>query len=355
MTKVLSSTFLYLDSEEVNEILKKINLINKINYINLINEILLDYQILKEKDKYSKISFRKQHGIYYTNFKIAYQITKEAMNKNNQDITNLKFLEPCVGLGIFVISYLEYINDFYSLNKLELEKILSNIYISDIDNLALSLARELISKYVKVKFDIEYKINDSNVFIGNVIYQDNNIHTVKSLFNKNSKFDVVLTNPPYKNLKASSKELNENDYKKYQNYCKFLSKLIKKELHLQQGTINLYKVFMELIYSRFTTKEAIIGLIIPSSLLSDYTSSLLRKHIIGTSKISNIFLLNESSNEFNSITQSMCYFGLKKNSISDNIKLIDIEKKSEFYINLKDIENIDWSGNLNSYSEIKQF
>ena len=103
---------------------------------------------------------------------------------------------------------------------------------------------------------------------------------------------------------------------------------------------------MELIYSRFTTKEAIIGLIIPSSLLSDYTSSLLRKHIIGTSKISNIFLLNESSNEFNSITQSMCYFGLKKNSISDNIKLIDIEKKSEFYINLKDIENIDSSSSL---------
>ncbi|MDN5047933.1 Eco57I restriction-modification methylase domain-containing protein [Aliarcobacter butzleri] len=346
MTKATSSTFSNFNYKKIDKIYEKIGLINKNNYIKLIDEILLDYQFIKEDEKYSKISVRKQHGIYYTNFKLAYQITEEAMNKNDKSITNCKFLEPCVGLGVFVISYLEYIYDVYSLNKIEIEEVLSNIYISDIDSIAVSLAKELISKYIKVKFDVEYKINNNNIYIGNVIYSDNSIHTVKSLFNKNFKFDIVLTNPPYKNLKASTKELNHLEYKEYQKYCKTLSELIKKGLKLQQGTINLYKVFIELIYAKFTTEEAIIGIIIPSSLLSDYTSSLLRKYILDTSKINHIYLLNESSKEFNSITQAMCFFGLKKNDISDNVKIIDMETKSNFYINLKEIQSIDSRSSL---------
>ncbi len=196
MTKATSSTFSNFNYKKIDKIYEKIGLINKNNYIELIDEILLDYQFMKEDEKYSKISVRKQHGIYYTNFKLAYQITEEAMNKNDKSITNSKFLEPCVGLGVFVISYLEYIYDVYSLNKIEMEEVLSNIYISDIDSIAVSLAKELISKYIKVKFDLEYKINNNNIYIGNVIYSDNCIHTVKSLFNKNFKFDIVLTNPP---------------------------------------------------------------------------------------------------------------------------------------------------------------
>ncbi|AXH09874.1 hypothetical protein CP960_07300 [Malaciobacter halophilus] len=346
MTKsIISNSSVYNDMK-VNEILEKINLIDKNNYIQLIDEILLDYQLLKEYEKYSKISIRKQHGIYYTNFKLAYQITKEAMDGFNKEIINSKLLEPCVGLGVFVIAYLEYIDKHCSLNEIEIKDVLSNIYISDIDNLAIKLAKKLISKFIEVKFKIKYKIKNNNTYVGNVIYNDNKVHTVKSLFGENFKFDIVLTNPPYRNLKASSKEFNKEDYKEYQSYCKQVSKLIKKELYLQQGTINLYKVFLELIYTRFSADESVIGVIIPSSLLSDHTSSSLRQYMINNSKIKKIYLLNESSNEFNSITQSMCYFGLKKNDISDNVEIIDVETDSEFKINLKNLRNIDSYSNL---------
>jgi len=355
VTKPYKQNFFNFDvSKNINytkehDIIYLIDLIDNNNYINSIDNILNKYQLIKENENYEKISSRKQHGIYYTNFKLAYKITKEAIHTIPDNIINLKFFEPCAGLGVFVITYLEYIHKHYSLSDYELEKIFSNIYISDIDDSAINLAKILISKYIKIKFNIDYIIKDSNIYVGNVLHSNTNIHTANSLFNINFKFDIVLTNPPYKNLKASSKELTEIEYKKYQDYCKSTSKLIKKELYLQQGTLNLYKVFIELIFERFTTTTANIGLIIPSSLLSDYTSTLLRKHILINSKISSIYMLSESTNEFNSISQAMCYFGAKKNDISNLINIIDDAKLDITYkINLKNMNNID-----NNYSLVK--
>jgi len=332
-----------------DDVIYLIDLIDNNNYINSIDNILNKYQFIKENENYAKISTRKQHGIYYTNFKLAYKITNEAMYNIPDNIVNFKFFEPCAGLGIFVITYLEYIHKHYSLSNEDLEKIFSNIYISDIDGSAINLAKLLIGKYIKIKFNMNYIIQDSNIYIGNVLHSDNNIHTAKSLFNVNFKFDVILTNPPYKNLKASSKELTEMEYKEYQNYCKLTSKLIKKELYLQQGTINLYKVFIELIFERFTTNIANIGLIIPSSLLSDYTSTLLRKHIVNNSNIKNIYMLSESTTEFNSISQAMCYFGAKKNNTTNLINIIDDNKLNTSYkISLKNMNDID-----SNYSLVK--
>jgi len=355
MTQPYKQNFFNFDESKknnyihTNDIIDLINLIDKNNYIESIDIILNKYQMIKENEYFEKISVRKQHGIYYTNFKLAYKITQEALSTNTGNIVDLKFFEPCAGLGIFVITYLEYIYKNYTLNNTQLEKILSNIYISDIDGSALFLAKCLISKYLKIKFNINYIIQDSNIYIGNVLHSDNNIHTTKSLFNINFKFDIILTNPPYKNLKASSKELTQVEYEKYQNYCKFTSKLIRKELQLQQGTINLYKVFIELIFEKFSTDSANIGVIIPSSLLSDYTSVQLRKHILNNSKINDIYLLSESTNEFNSISQAMCYFGAKKNNASNRIKIIDDNTlNSSYQINLNDMNEID-----SNYSLVK--
>ena len=57
----------------------KISNISNFNYINQINEILEFYENFKENQTFSKTTQRKLHGIYYTNFKIALNITKETI------------------------------------------------------------------------------------------------------------------------------------------------------------------------------------------------------------------------------------------------------------------------------------
>jgi adenine-specific DNA-methyltransferase len=311
------------------------------NYHQQLDLILNKYQYLKENEKFSKISKRKEWGIYYTNFKIAYQITEETLKFNNKDFNKIKFFEPCAGLGIFVITYLEYIYN-NSMKNINIKDIIKNIYIADIDNEAIMFAKKIIKKFVSIKWNLEINLLDENIFIGNVINSnDYKIHNTQSLFNKNIKFDLILTNPPYKNVKASSKELEIEEMKDYKENCKQLAKEIRKELKYQQGTLNLYKIFLELIYSIYSDENASIGVIIPSSILTDYTSSLLRKYLFTNAIVNNVFNLKENSKEFNDISQSLCYFGSKKKKNINNILTLIEENKSKYIIDLSKIEHID--------------
>lgn len=312
------------------------------NYHRQLDLILSKYQYLKENEKFSKISKRKEWGIYYTNFKIAYQITEETLKFNNKDFNKIKFFEPCAGLGIFVITYLEYIYNNDSMKNINIKNIIKNIYIADIDNEAITFAKKIIKKFVSIKWHLEINLLDENIFIGNVINSnDYKIHDIKSLFNNHIKFDLILTNPPYKNIKASSKEIEIEEIENYKENCKYLTKEIRKEFKYQQGTLNLYKIFLELIYSVYSDENACIGVIIPSSILTDYTSSLLRKYLFTNAIINNVFTLKESSKEFNDISQSLCYFGsIKKKDINNIITLIE-ENKSKYIIDLSKIEHID--------------
>ncbi|MCT7517108.1 TaqI-like C-terminal specificity domain-containing protein [Aliarcobacter cryaerophilus] len=329
----------YLNQNYELEILIEELTIN--NYYQQLDLILSNYQHLKDNEKFSKISKRKEWGIYYTNFKIAYQITEETLKFNNKDFNKIKFFEPCAGLGIFVITYLEYIYN-HSIKNINIEDIIKNIYIADIDNEAIIIAKKLIKKFVSIKWNLEINLLDENIFIGNVINSNNyKIHSTETLFNNHIKFDLILTNPPYKNLKASSKELNSEEIEDYKENCKQLAKEIRNKLNYQQGTLNLYKIFLELIYTVYSDENACIGVIIPSSILTDYTSSLLRKYLFTNALINNIFTLKENSKEFNDISQSLCYFGsIKKKNIYNILTLIE-ENKTKYIIDLSKIENID--------------
>lgn len=311
------------------------------NYHRQLDLILNKYQYLKENEKFSKISKRKELGIYYTNFKIAYQITEETLKFNNKDFNKIKFFEPCAGLGIFVITYLEYIYN-NPMKNVNIKDIVKNIYIADIDSEAIILAKRIIKKFISIKWHLEIDLLDENIFIGNVINSNNyKINDIKSLFNKHLKFDLILTNPPYRNIKASSKELEIEEIEDYKENCKQLSKEIRKVLKYQQGTLNLYKIFLELIYSVYSDENACIGVIIPSSILTDYTSSLLRKYLFTNAIINNVFTLKESSKEFNDISQSLCYFGSMKKKNTNNVLTLIEENKSKYIIDLSKIEQID--------------
>ncbi|MCG3666105.1 Alw26I/Eco31I/Esp3I family type II restriction adenine-specific DNA-methyltransferase [Aliarcobacter butzleri] len=317
--------------------------IDKENYKLKINDILEEHQKNKDNEMFSKISVRKQFGIYYTNFDIAYKITSETLKYNKKDFNELLFYEPCVGVGVFVITYLEYLYN-KNIKQNDIINIIKNIYISDIDKDAVDIAIKLIKKFIKVKWDIFIDLKEENIFIGDVIADaDCKILTIKDLFKKDLVFDLVLTNPPYKNLKATSKEFDIDKIEEYKLYYSKLSKEIRKILPNQQGTLNLYKVFLELIYTKYTEKNSCIGVIIPTTLLSDYTSTSIRKFIFENSKIDNIYLLSENTKEFKSICQAMCYFGSQRNpNIINRLTIID-EKETTIIqsMDFSEIEHID--------------
>jgi len=331
---------------------KKINLLTTSNYINQINDILKEYQAITSKEMHLGTSKQKHHGIFYTNYSIAYKITEEAFKSFKNDINNNKFFEPSVGLGIFVITYLDYI--WKNFKNYDIAKIIDNIYISEIDNKALDLAEKLIKKFIFIKFNQSIFIKKENIYMGDTLIDDEfKIKDTYVLFGKDIKFDLILSNPPYRNVKASKKELSGTEYDNYRIYCSMFSKSIKKVLSYQQGTINLYKVFFELILEKYSSHNALIGIIIPSSILSDKSTIEFRKRILENTNLETIYYIEEKSKQFENITQAMCFFGLQKTkNNNDKIKLIDFENINKvFTIMPNNLSTIDSNYSFNKIDD----
>jgi len=334
-------------------ITKKIDLLSSLNYIDEINEILKDYQYITSKETHYGTTKQKHHGIFYTNYHIAYKITEEAFKSFKSDINNTLFFEPSVGLGIFVITYLDYIEENFS--EYDIEKIVNNIYISDIDNRAVTLAKKLISKFIQIKFHKDIYLKETNIYIGDtVIDKEFNLKKTYDLFGKNIKFDFILSNPPYRNIKASKKELDGEAYDNYRSYCTKFSRSIKQTLSFQQGTINLYKVFFELILEEYSESDASIGIIIPSSILSDKSTIEFRKRMLEYTNIEKIYYIEEKSNQFENITQAMCFFGLKKvKDRNEKIILVDYENPNNtFSIFPNNLSLVDSNYSFNKIDEM---
>jgi len=325
---------------------KQIDLISSETYIQDINQILRNYQEITSNIEQLGTTKQKHNGIFYTNYQIAYKITEEAFKSFNKDINNTMFFEPSVGLGIFVITYLDYIHKTF--HNYDIKKIINNIYISEIDINAVHLATKLIERFVFIKFNEKIKL--TNIHIGDTLIDNQfNLKTTKELFDKDIIFDFILSNPPYRNIKASRKILSGFEYDNYRKYCLSFSKNIKKELTLQEGTVNLYKVFLELIMDRYTNKSASIGIIIPSSILSDKTTIKLRKRLLQDTDINKIYYLEEKSKEFQNITQAMCFFGFTKGKTnSEKINLINFENQNENFTIIPDkLSSIDSNYSFN--------
>jgi len=296
---------------------------------------------------------QKHHGIFYTNYNIAYKITEEAFKNFENDINNNLFFEPSAGLGIFVITYLDYVERNFS--DYDIKEIVNNIFISEIDDRAISLAEKLIRKFILIKFNQDIFMKKDNIYIGDTLIDEEfNLKDTNALFNKDIKFDFILSNPPYRNVKALRKELSGVEYDDYRTYCSMFSKSIKQALSYQQGTPNLYKVFFELILEKYSNDNASIGIIIPSSILSDKSTIEFRKRILENTNLETIYYIEEKSKQFENITQAMCFFGLQKTkNTNEKIKLIDFENTSKsFSIMPNNLLSIDSNYSFNRIDEL---
>jgi len=284
-------------------------------------------------DKEMSFLQRKQTGSFYTASKLALQMMSdliESLPKEKRTILyELRFLEPCVGEGSFVFAYLEIVQKL-GFSKEQLKRLFNNIYVCDSNPLILEVysnkLREVASNHFDIYLDDEYfakHIGGSLLFdVTTEEPQYISIGKVFTSFTENS-FDIVVTNPPYKNLKAErihypTSELHQADKIRYAQITKNAKKILQ---HSIKGVNNLYKYFVEEIIERYATKDAIVSLLIPSSILGDKTCEPLRKRIFDTSSVKSIKTISESSNVVDA-QQALCAILLHKGKSNDTIEIV---------------------------------
>lgn len=277
-------------------------------------------------------NYRKNNGIYYTDFNLALYLIDELFllnpNLKTQEIEKLTFFEPCVGVGMFVFAYLLRVSEL--LEKDKLSTAIKNIYVADIDRDALKLfvnnLKELCTEVLGIQFDEETYF--SNNVTDKLLFSQRglpfNFYGLKDSFNKEQHlgFDIVVTNPPYKNLKAEkNKFLSDDDYLAEKDYYSQISKYVKKHFTCSNnGVLNIYKLFVEEILKNYSNGNSYIILLIPSTILTDKSCTKLRELMFSTTSCQSINCIQENNKIFDG-TQALSSLLLKKGSQTTSFRI----------------------------------
>lgn len=300
---------------------------------------------------------RKQTGSYYTDLDLTDSMMEELTShlfKNEKPIWEYRFLEPCVGTGNFVFSYLKCVYK-YGVTKEEATILLNNIYVADINSTALEKYAELLSMLVENFWDIHLDQGYFDRHIGkglliDVTSSDCNYIRITDVFSEDivkDGFDIVVTNPPYKNLKAersqySSEELYNADKARYSNIANIASAYFK---YSNYGTLNLYKLFVEEIIDRYTTPDAHISLLVPASILSDKTCTNLRSHILLSHNLISVKTIEEDS-DYVDAKQSLSALLIQKGCSTKTINIVkNYTQSPELSVNVDVADIVSLSSN----------
>lgn len=276
---------------------------------------------------------RKSTGSYYTSLELTEIMMKEIIEQFSESERNNLYkktlFEPCVGTGNFIFAYLREVSKL-GYSSTQYQELLDNIYVCDINQEALVLYKKSLILFAKVYFDIDLSNQYFEEHIGGgILFNVNedspkyvNLRDVFSEKVVQRGFDIVVTNPPYKNLKAEKSQYSTiNDYNKDKERYATISKMAKKVLtYSTDGVLNLYKLFIEEIVERYTSLGGIVSLLIPASILSDKTCEKLRTNLLKQHQIVSIKVINEGNNYIDA-KQSLCSILIKKNLKTDTIQI----------------------------------
>jgi Alw26I/Eco31I/Esp3I family type II restriction m6 adenine DNA methyltransferase len=311
---------------------------------------IVNGKLTRKKSKH----YLKETGAVYTLKGITNEIVDKTIQNAMQEqvIANaITCLDFACGTGRFYFEALEILQNKY---KLPLQNIVCyNLFAVDIDNVALSVLRcKIISKFENLNDEIINALR-TNVINRNALIPkvsllqetENSIdltHDFKTVF-ENGGFDAIFSNPPYYLLKVNKKE----DEQKLNGYFINLQTKVQNEINFFrtsglyqysiEGMLNYYQLSIEMIL-RMTKPKGQIGIICPSSIFADLTSSKLRKHLLKSHKVHFIRYYSEASKLFENVAQSTVIFYLQKNGKTDKIG-IEVSENN-FNIDFETIETI---------------
>ena len=275
---------------------------------------------------------RKRTGSYYTDLELTDKMMAELvfhLSKGPKKLCDYRFLEPCVGAGNFVFSYIDAV-DNQGITKDEAEKLINNIYVADINFAALNMYKKSLREIVRQKWGFELSDDYFSNHVGtglliDVMSAEPTYISIQNVFpNEIVKdgFDVVATNPPYKNLKAEHGHYDSDDeYEKDKIRYNIISKLVKSRFNYStSGSLNLYKIFVEEILDQYTNKNGYVSLLIPATILSDKTCTGLRTHLLKENQLLSVKFISEKNNYIDA-QQALSAVLLHKGNETQNVNI----------------------------------
>ena len=229
-------------------------------------------------------------GVYYTQPGFFMSILKKVDIGINNKTTTLDF---CCGTGNLFIDYLDLLKPKH--NDATLQSVIKNAVFIDIDESAITV--------FKLKLYCWIKNNSLPLTVNEYIH---NFHVNDGLLDitaLNTTFSVVLSNPPFINLKSNV------DYKKKLKDLKYYR-------HSVSGMMDTYIVSIERITALLEHDGHAI-VICPSQVLTNISCFDIRKHILDTLSIDNVFKFPEKTSVFPNITQSICVVDIARTQSKD--------------------------------------
>lgn len=291
------------------------------------------YQLFLGSDKGFGVSKKRDLGIYFTNRHLCDRLTRDAFLALKPSRIP-RFLEPAAGMGAFVFAYLRATLDdpifLQTVGANIRQEILDSMFLVEKDKTSAVLIVRLINAYLRMKYPETLHFPSTNLHIGDAII-DVELTARENLQNRfmiQNGFDVILTNPPYRLLKATHRD--SSALKVEINLLNKLSARSETFKNLS-GVSNLYKFFVCSIMDDWLSKDGVAGVVVPRSLLTDFQSFKLRMQLITTCQLGNIYDVPEGSNHFKGVGQAFSLFTFRKNSETKLIKQITLNSGEDFF------------------------
>jgi DNA (cytosine-5)-methyltransferase 1 len=260
-----------------NDLLEKILLGKKIETTNL-------YDILCKINK-----FEHSSGIYYTSTLFFKDILIKIKISNINNTT--KTLDFCCGTGNLFISYLDILKLNY--NEIIIKNIIVNSTFIDIDEEAITIFKLKLYCWIINNLSIDINISE---YINNFYINDGLIE-IDLISNK---FNVILSNPPFINLKTKV------EYKKKLKELKYYEYSV-------SGMMDTYLLSIERIIKMLDIDAQCI-IICPSQILTNTTCLKIRQYIIDNLSLTNVFNFAEKNKIFINVTQNICVLDITNNT-----------------------------------------
>lgn len=262
-------------------------------------------------------------GAVYTAPAIVHEIVMNTFSKI-QKVNNKGFhvLDFACGTGRFYERIRTALSETYGISNEE--AVLNHIYAVDVDADALNITRLKAISCIKELTEEKVLRVLKMIIVADALIKDNS-YTEYAL-NENSldgywmgKFDMVVSNPPYLNLKPDRKKTDNTTSKKINEMVSYF-RSSGQYVYAIQGMLNLYQLSIESMISMLKDGGE-LGIICPSTLFADMSCSRLRTFLLNDNTIDEIRFFPEDEKIFNNVTQATCIFYLRKGGSTKNISI----------------------------------
>lgn len=280
-------------------------------------------------------------GAVYTQDQIAYDIVYRTIKNLKIDEPNrIKILDFATGTGRF---YKQVVICLYQIYGIEPDaSILNNIFAVDVDPIALNVCRiNALSQISSLTFEKALTVA-SHIILKNALLKEElfenemaiNHNDLNGLFFNG--FHAIVSNPPYLVLKPNKNKMDAATVESINNMAKYFRNSTYYKYSIE-GMLNLYQLSLEAMLGMLQNGGE-MGIICPSTLFADISTSTLRKHLLSKNNVTYIKYFSEDDPLFDNVTQATCIFHLTKGEPTSKIDIVQASK--EYNISIDDVKQV---------------